>query len=186
MAEKAGERREDPRVTRTRNLIRDALVMLLGQKPFHDISVQDIAEQATINRATFYAHFEDKYDLLEYLVRDGYQSALGRRDPLSASNISSLLETISLSTFSYVDAHKKCKIDKEFEPQFERALQAGLYEFLLPALGDAAALVVSSAVIGAAMQWRASRRKEPVEEMVQRLVSVLSAGVRLPESALSA
>ena len=34
-------------------------------KPFDEISVQDIAEAATVNRATFYDHYTDKYSLLE-------------------------------------------------------------------------------------------------------------------------
>ena len=53
----------DPRVKRTRKLLQDALLELLAEKSFDAITVQDIAERSTINRATFYAHFVDKYDL---------------------------------------------------------------------------------------------------------------------------
>lgn len=56
----------DPRVKRTRQALLQAFVALLEEKQnFHSISVQDIAERATVNRATFYDHFEDKYALLE-------------------------------------------------------------------------------------------------------------------------
>jgi AcrR family transcriptional regulator len=46
----------DPRVRRTRKLLQDALRSLLFERRFSRISVQDIAERATVNRATFYAH----------------------------------------------------------------------------------------------------------------------------------
>ncbi len=55
----------DPRVVRTRQLIIDAFVDLLGKKDFYSITVSDISKQATINRATFYAHFTDKFALID-------------------------------------------------------------------------------------------------------------------------
>lgn len=186
MAQRAREAREDPRVMRTRNLIRDALFTLLEQKPFSDISVQDIAERATINRATFYAHFQDKFALLEDLVRMQYRRYLAQHDPLAASDISSLLESISFTTFEQVRAHNKCKLDKEFEPQLERAMQDELYQFLVSALDEASALVVSSAVIGTTLQWRAGRYRDSSDELIKRLVSVLSGGVRLQQRTLEA
>ncbi len=43
----------------------DALVVLLEQKEFSDISIMDICEKAGVNRSTFYAHYENLYDLLK-------------------------------------------------------------------------------------------------------------------------
>ena len=173
------EAREDPRVTRTRNLIRDALDQMLEEKPFSDISVQDIAERATINRATFYAHFEDKYALLEDLVRTNYRAILSQTVPDGAADASSLLKAVALVTLEHVRAHKKAKVDKEFEPQLEHAMQDELLNFLLPVFGAAAALVASSAIIGTTLQWRACRYQQPPEDIVQSLVGVLTRGVRL-------
>lgn len=59
---------EDPRVMRTKNLIIDAFLTLIKEKDFNAISIKDITERATINRATFYRHFSDKYVLLEKIV----------------------------------------------------------------------------------------------------------------------
>lgn len=59
---------EDPRIIRTRNLIIDAFLDLIKEKDFNTISVKDITERATINRATFYRHFTDKYILLEKIL----------------------------------------------------------------------------------------------------------------------
>ena len=53
--------RVDPRVKRTRKLLQQAFLELFQEKGFASISIQDITERATVNRATFYAHFPDKY-----------------------------------------------------------------------------------------------------------------------------
>ncbi len=55
----------DPRIVRSRRMLMDALVSLLHRKDFDDISVQEIADEATLNRATFYLHYPDKNALLQ-------------------------------------------------------------------------------------------------------------------------
>ncbi len=60
----------DPRVVRTRQMLRDALVSLIAEKGFDALTVQDIAERATLNRATFYLHYQDKHELLISSLRD--------------------------------------------------------------------------------------------------------------------
>jgi len=59
------EVKTDPRILRTRKLIMDSFIELSERKEFKDITVKDITTEAMINRATFYYHFEDIYDLLE-------------------------------------------------------------------------------------------------------------------------
>ncbi|WP_410983468.1 TetR/AcrR family transcriptional regulator [Bacillus cereus] len=60
----------DPRVKRTRQLIQDAFVALIGEKGFENVTVQHIAERAPVNRATFYSHYHDKYDLLDKCIEE--------------------------------------------------------------------------------------------------------------------
>lgn len=55
----------DPRVIRTRKLLRDSLIELISERGYDAITVKDITERATLNRATFYLHYQDKEDLLE-------------------------------------------------------------------------------------------------------------------------
>ena len=57
------EKKEDRRVRRTRDRLGDALVELLVQKPFNDITVQDVLDRAGVSRSTFYTHYRDKNDL---------------------------------------------------------------------------------------------------------------------------
>jgi AcrR family transcriptional regulator len=55
----------DPRVIRTRKLLRDALIELIPERGYDAITVKDITDRATLNRATFYLHYRDKEDLLD-------------------------------------------------------------------------------------------------------------------------
>ncbi|MFC6649385.1 TetR/AcrR family transcriptional regulator [Paenibacillus rhizoplanae] len=70
---------KDPRVIRTKKLIQDALMTLVQKKDFDDITVKDISEKATINRATFYAHYVDKYVLLDDMISEGFDSCVDSR-----------------------------------------------------------------------------------------------------------
>lgn len=55
----------DLRVQRTRTSIRDAFIELRSRKPIEKITVKELAEAAFINKATFYQHYSDLYDLSE-------------------------------------------------------------------------------------------------------------------------
>ena len=55
----------DRRVMRTRTALYDALVMLITERPYDEITVEDILDRADVGRATFYAHFQSKDHLLE-------------------------------------------------------------------------------------------------------------------------
>ena len=54
----------DRRVQRTRRALRDALLSLLPESGWDDISVQDLCERADVGRSTFYLHFQNKEELL--------------------------------------------------------------------------------------------------------------------------
>jgi AcrR family transcriptional regulator len=67
-----GLKQPDRRSERTRRLIADAFVALLREKLYSQITVQDIINRANVGRSTFYAHYQDKADLLAA----GFQGAL--------------------------------------------------------------------------------------------------------------
>ena len=67
------QQRQDRRSQRTQQALMDALIGLLAVKRYDEISINDIVERANVGRATFYAHFQDKDDLL----RNGFGRALG-------------------------------------------------------------------------------------------------------------
>jgi AcrR family transcriptional regulator len=61
---RVNSKREDRRVRRTRRLLHEALRSLILQKGYDHVTVQDVIDRADVGRATFYAHFRDKDDLL--------------------------------------------------------------------------------------------------------------------------
>ncbi|MFV0558433.1 MAG: TetR/AcrR family transcriptional regulator [Enterococcus sp.] len=58
-------KKNDLRVKRTNKMIVEAFIKLVEAKGYEQITIQDIADEAMINRATFYAHYKDKLDLYE-------------------------------------------------------------------------------------------------------------------------
>jgi len=59
-----GEDKEDRRVVRTRQLLQEALVSLILERGYDEVTVQDVLDRANLGRSTFYAHYRNKDDLL--------------------------------------------------------------------------------------------------------------------------
>lgn len=64
------ENKLDRRVKYTRNMLKNALVQLMKQQHISTISVKALCELADINRSTFYAHYNDQYDLLHQVEQE--------------------------------------------------------------------------------------------------------------------
>lgn len=64
MQNPAEEPKIDRRILRTRQALREALLTLLNEKDYDEITVEEITDRANLGRATFYLHYKDKEDLL--------------------------------------------------------------------------------------------------------------------------
>lgn len=62
--------KEDLRIVRTRKLLSNTLIDMMEKQSIEKISVIDLCNCAMVNRATFYAHFEDKYHLLSFALEE--------------------------------------------------------------------------------------------------------------------
>lgn len=93
---------EDRRIKKTRKAINDALWELMTEKDFEAITINDIAEKADINRATFYKHYVDKYDWLEKMITELLQELIIMNDDVLVSH-KHPSEDSFLSTFQYFD-----------------------------------------------------------------------------------
>src|ERR1700758_4338463 len=114
--------RLDPRVRRTRDLLLGALRKLLDQKRFDDITVQDITEAATLNRATFYAHYPDKFALLGELIRVSFLQLLAQRNVSFDGTCSTAFHPIILALCDYLLEVQK--LQSSDRPQFESFVEA--------------------------------------------------------------
>lgn len=61
--------KKDLRVIKTQNILYTTLLDLMKEKTFEEIKVSDICNHALINRSTFYAHYNDKYELFADLIQ---------------------------------------------------------------------------------------------------------------------
>jgi AcrR family transcriptional regulator len=64
------------RVQRTQKLLRDALVELIEERSFEELTVREITERAMVSRAAFYRNYQDKYDLVERIFADAMSKLL--------------------------------------------------------------------------------------------------------------
>lgn len=181
----------DPRVKRTRELIERAFMELLTERGFEAIRVQDIAERATINRATFYTHFEDKYALLDTVLHAEFMRGIDARlkpgSPLSEVNVRTMAAAV-FEMLDQLDGH--CPPgDRPARPGIETALQREIARYLGDWLRRAApvgvrdsagvtsvASTMSWAIFGAALEWSRAGRRPPLEDAVTRLIATLVDG----------
>ena len=74
----------DPRVRRSRQRLQEALIQLLEEQAYPDISITDITRRADLARVTFYQHFESKEALLLSVVEDFFVRLYEGTDPVLA------------------------------------------------------------------------------------------------------
>ncbi len=181
------EEKLDPRVRRTRRDLAASMCSLLREKSFNQIKVQEITERAIINRATFYAHFEDKYRLLEYMVRGSFQEALANNiddcDGYTASNLRKLM----LATCQFLE-----EFDDKYAPPssgdghapITQQVQPMVYEVLLSwatrsglPSAENIAITTSWAIFGTVLQWSRGQRDLSAETLTESTITLLTQGL---------
>lgn len=104
----------DPRIIRTKKLLVEAFQEVSREKKMSQITVKDITERATVNRATFYAHFTDKYDILDYTLSVTILKDLN--DSLTISDVinEEVMSTLFISIAHYMaKVHHSCEMNSE-------------------------------------------------------------------------
>lgn len=94
--------RTDARVRYTRRVLRQALLQTMSRKPIREITVKEVCQLAEVNRATFYSHYHDCFDLLEHIENEmlaEFRSSLRQVDAL---DIPALISAI----YEMIDKHK--------------------------------------------------------------------------------
>jgi AcrR family transcriptional regulator len=95
--------RIDPRIVRTHKMIENAFLELLWEVGFEATTVRDIAQRAGVNRATFYAHFEDKYDLFNYVLERGLANVIQTHLPADATFRQENLKLLLLALIDFFE-----------------------------------------------------------------------------------
>ena len=168
------EEKLDPRVKRTRNLILTSFATLIAEKGFDSISVQDVANKAEINRVTFYAHFSDKYELLDYTVQKAFMSEVEKRNLNMCSYSPDNLRNLILIVCEFlVTLHSGCaQPHEQFESLVEGTFKKHLFELLSRWLKESKlptelpATVATWAIYGLATHYSHLKKRPALETFV--------------------
>lgn len=182
----------DPRVKRTRDLLMNSFMELLERgRAIQTITVQEITDGATVNRATFYAHYADKNAFLGSWMREKFKRVINKRLPnASIQNIGDL-RAIILTVFDFFISYRNYRTseDNQLDTLFAAAMQQEFYQLLIKWLSqasnpdvsydllDATALCVSWAIFGPAVQWSRSHQHRLAEAVVKDILVVIAAAL---------
>jgi AcrR family transcriptional regulator len=102
MPKKTPSLKVDPRVRRTRRLLREALASLMLEKDFASISIKEITERAEVAYITFFRHYESLDQLLMEVLDEGLVELMGYIEALAKQSETSALETEGRLIFEYI------------------------------------------------------------------------------------
>jgi AcrR family transcriptional regulator len=172
----------DPRILRSRRMLMDALASLLIKKEFEDISVQEIADEAGLNRATFYLHYPDKNALLQAMTGARFRDLIERR-AITFTDCHGALRAIALGVCDYLAEQAGCPtqlarmpLQVSIIPVVEGMFKEGLVLHGTAPGVDGALLATTAAwaVFGAARHWFQTPDRIPAEEMAIRIETMVT------------
>ncbi|HWB32776.1 MAG TPA: helix-turn-helix domain-containing protein [Acidobacteriaceae bacterium] len=162
-------------------MLMEALFRLLNRKEFEDISVQEIADEATLNRATFYLHYPDKNALLQAMTAARFRDLVARRG-LSFTDCNGALRAIALGVCDYLAETAGCPsqltrmpLEGSIIPVIESIFREGAPSQPAPESTDPELLVTAAAwaIFGAARRWHQMPDRIPAEEMAARIEAMV-------------
>ena len=164
----------DPRVRRTRGLILQAFNDLLAEKNFESISVQDVTDKAQINRATFYAHFQDKYALLDFSIQQMFMQEIEKRTLNACSYSPDNLRNLILAVCEFLgNLHTGCaQPHQQFESLVEGTIKKQIFDLLSywlrksKAPTEIPATVATWAIYGLASHYSHMKNRPALEKFV--------------------
>lgn len=187
----------DPRIQRTRDLIRRAMESLTAEVDFRDITIQRISERAGINRATFYDHFDDKYALMNYVAQQQFQELLEQKLPPAPAFTRENLRCLVLATCEYLDGFvSHCAPSRHDESSMMMMMQAQncISDVILKwvagssrhSVPELVTMASSWAIFGTVHQWahNKSERRISAAQLTDQLLTVLidGLGAYLPDT----
>ncbi|QAY67548.1 TetR/AcrR family transcriptional regulator [Paenibacillus protaetiae] len=183
----------DRRRIRSHRLLKQSFEQLMREKGFTAMTIQDIADRADVHRGTFYAHFPDKFALLEQSIRDKFRHVLERQLPPDSGWHPESMRVLVRTVLEHVRSlYGRCSPVDTVDPLFERSVRHELTDLLRHWLRelqaaragwqapvDTMALMASWAIFGAAVEWSKGSENISVDEMTDRVLTVLTEGAKM-------
>jgi len=172
---------EDRRVQRTRELLRTAMMELVGERGYDSVTVQDITERANVGRTTFYLHFRSKADLFlssHMLPLRPFQYGPFSKEELLANDPPLVLTLVFRYTIEYRSMFREVNLSpdgnsilraiKEVAAQtWEESLRAAFDEKLSTVPFRVLAAYLAGAQFTLMMWWMDNTATYPPDEMAR-------------------
>ncbi|MDL2327326.1 TetR/AcrR family transcriptional regulator [Ruminococcaceae bacterium OttesenSCG-928-A11] len=174
--------RQDLRIVKTKRALATAMLCLLEKQPFGKITVNDLCQEALVSRSAFYAHFEDKYDLLHFCIQALKQRLFDESEGMDIQGrLQNVLENIQANVkivrnlmMAELDAELMVMFRRTFLQDFERMLDARQIDgSTLPGPPEIMAAYFSSGVTSAIMTWVSGGMACSTGEMAACLLALL-------------
>lgn len=176
------------RMTQTKQSIMGAFISLVSQKDFEKITISDITTAAHVNRATFYAHFNDKYALLDHIMGDSASNAiLSRTSGVVKFDQNSITQLVLAVCDFYQPPEIQCRSSYVgvVIPQLKEKIISELNVYLSKSLESIAAdgeknmyvPIVAQAIHEGAFQWASGNVTMNKEEVAKRVSVFITEGV---------
>jgi len=184
----------DPRAARTRILIQEAFLSLASEKSFEAITVKDIVERANVNRSTFYAHFDDKYTLLDQLLSEAFTSDISSKFQSNEQLNEDTLKAVIVALCNYhEDINTHCnKIYKSVSSFMDNKIQHKLQELIALMLTNTAnidvidqenldllSIMISASIYGATSYWYNQEKRISSKELSYNILPYVMPSIKM-------
>lgn len=175
----------DRRKKYTRMVLKDSLMTLLKTKQLSSITVKEICEEADVNRSTFYAHYQDSFDLMEQIEEELIsdlttymkQYNFEEKEEESLQMTEKLLEYIA-SRYDTV----QILLNENNDPSFERRIMKVVQQFLMKNrqhqhdvdsdISQYAGTFLIGGGINVIKHWLANNMDQPIDQIARLINSI--------------
>ncbi len=189
------EKKADRRVRYTMMVIRQSFIRLLKEKPISKITIKEICEGADVNRATFYAHYEDQYDLLHKIENEVIDNINRTLYSYNLENVADVPGEMLDKILNYIKENGELfdllLLNSNANLQFQRRITEIIGRLHFSSIAadredsEYVYLFFANGAIGLIIKWLKDGMKKPVSEvteLIMRLSQYGREGVAVPNS----
>ena len=174
----------------TKRALAASFEKLLAKRGLDKITVKEIVEDCGVNRQTFYYHFHDVYDLMEWVFQDTADTLLKNKDDLTSwedgldALMSFLRENRVLVTHAYHSVSHEAlseSIKKILRPYILKTVRFQAEEMVPPPDQenvDFVTDVLTLAIRGIIIEWISSRRETEAEVRLEKFKKAINGSIQ--------
>lgn len=187
--------KEDLRVRKTKKALAESFMSLMSEKPFDQITINELCDRANIRRATFYKHYTDKFDYLAAFtraLRDNFDSYIWKASKPDATN--AYYVAYVKGVLEFIDHHKAIVDNlmgsglfpsvlaiimeenyKDTEERLRVSMEAGMKLNVHP---DVAAAMLTGGIATIIYAWLKTGKKRTSKELISEINALIVSTIR--------